>query len=328
MNIKKLIAGGIVAATLTSLLCVGSVSASEPSAGKVYTAKKLSEGQTITIDGRMDSVWNGVEASPIEHLDPDGAYSETTGTIRIAWDDKGYYVYVEVDKHGEPVVTACLGGEVESENGIRGNDDTVWLSFVNGGANLEWTHPGTQDYAFCGAVCCDADGNRNAVGWYGAYGNSMWKSAYRILAEDKYAIEYFIDWVRPNDTNVYGMLGVGNASIIKVEAIIYSQDSEGDTSFITWNQDDADWGNSGWFAYVQLTDEEPIEVDAYGNANSDGEVDVKDATLILKHLAEWEDLEMSESNADANDDGIIDLKDVTLILQYLAEWDVTLGPID
>lgn len=73
------------------------------------------------------------------------------------------------------------------------------------------------------------------------------------------------------------------------------------------------------------TKEEPIPVLLVkpGDVNSDGEVNLADVTLLLKHLASW-DVTVSEA-ADVNGDEAVNLADVTLLLKYLAGWDVALG---
>ena len=65
----------------------------------------------------------------------------------------------------------------------------------------------------------------------------------------------------------------------------------------------------------------------YGDANSDGEVTIIDATAMLQYIAGWD---MSETSfyiysADVVIDGTLTLDDVTLLLQKIAGWDVKLG---
>lgn len=80
-------------------------------------------------------------------------------------------------------------------------------------------------------------------------------------------------------------------------------------------------------ATLNISEADPPEPEVvYGDSNGDGIIDLKDVTLVLQYLAEWDNIEMVDANADANGDGEIDLKDVTLVLQYLAEWDIELGP--
>lgn len=74
---------------------------------------------------------------------------------------------------------------------------------------------------------------------------------------------------------------------------------------------------------VEVT-EAPIAT-AYGDANGDGEVNLNDASLVLKYIADW-NLTLDLDAADANGDGKVTLSDVSLILKYLSGWDVVLGP--
>ena len=67
-----------------------------------------------------------------------------------------------------------------------------------------------------------------------------------------------------------------------------------------------------------------VKVLAPGDANADGAVDGKDATLLLQYAAGW-DVEIAAIAANVNNDNAIDGKDATLLLQYAAGWDVTLG---
>lgn len=64
----------------------------------------------------------------------------------------------------------------------------------------------------------------------------------------------------------------------------------------------------------------------YGDLNNDKEINIKDITLLLKYLADW-DVTINKKAADTNTDGEINLKDGTLLLKYLADWDVKLGNI-
>ncbi|MFR1518953.1 MAG: dockerin type I repeat-containing protein [Clostridia bacterium] len=64
----------------------------------------------------------------------------------------------------------------------------------------------------------------------------------------------------------------------------------------------------------------------HGDVNGDGEIDGRDAGLLLQYLAEW-DVEIERSTADVSPDAAIDGRDAAMLLQYLAEWDVTLGRV-
>ena len=60
-----------------------------------------------------------------------------------------------------------------------------------------------------------------------------------------------------------------------------------------------------------------------GDVNADGEVDIKDVTLLKQYLAKW-NVKLNESNADVTGDGDVNVKDLTLLKQYLAKWKVEL----
>ncbi|MBQ8208724.1 MAG: hypothetical protein IJZ89_08330 [Clostridia bacterium] len=62
----------------------------------------------------------------------------------------------------------------------------------------------------------------------------------------------------------------------------------------------------------------------YGDTNSDGEVDSKDAVLLAQHLAKW-NVELNKEASDTNADGEVDSKDAVLLAQFLAKWAVELG---
>lgn len=61
-----------------------------------------------------------------------------------------------------------------------------------------------------------------------------------------------------------------------------------------------------------------------GDANGDGEVDLRDAVRVTQYYNGW-DVEINLAAADANGDGEIDLRDAVRITQYYNGWDVTLG---
>lgn len=57
-----------------------------------------------------------------------------------------------------------------------------------------------------------------------------------------------------------------------------------------------------------------------GDVNDDGEIDVRDVVLVMRHVLEIEELDQDqEKYADVNCDGEIDVRDVTLIMQYVLD---------
>lgn len=66
----------------------------------------------------------------------------------------------------------------------------------------------------------------------------------------------------------------------------------------------------------------------YGDANGDDDINMLDASLILKHVAGWEDLDIDLTSADANGDGVVDIRDASLVLKHVAGWsDIVFGPV-
>jgi len=67
----------------------------------------------------------------------------------------------------------------------------------------------------------------------------------------------------------------------------------------------------------------------YGDANGDEKISLADVSLMLKHIAKWEGLEMNAEAANVNCDDKISLADVSLMLKYIAKWDgIVLGPAE
>ncbi len=66
----------------------------------------------------------------------------------------------------------------------------------------------------------------------------------------------------------------------------------------------------------------PVRADV----NADGAVDLKDITLLMRHLAGGWNVEIEVANADVNADGNVDLRDAVLMRRYLVGgWDVVLA---
>lgn len=62
----------------------------------------------------------------------------------------------------------------------------------------------------------------------------------------------------------------------------------------------------------------------FGDANRDGEIDIKDAVILAQYLAGWT-VDIDEFASDCNADGTVDIKDAVLLAQFLAGWSVELG---
>ncbi len=83
-----------------------------------------------------------------------------------------------------------------------------------------------------------------------------------------------------------------------------------------------DWTAGGVSSTDEVTPDEPTsdEIVIYGDANLDGDVNIKDATLIQKVTAGLETLEFVQARwcADVNLDGYVNIKDATAIQKYVA----------
>ena len=63
---------------------------------------------------------------------------------------------------------------------------------------------------------------------------------------------------------------------------------------------------------------------ALGDANRDGAVNLKDAVVIRRYIAEGWDTEIDLNLADVNGDSTVNLKDAVMLRRYIAGgWDVT-----
>lgn len=75
---------------------------------------------------------------------------------------------------------------------------------------------------------------------------------------------------------------------------------------------------------------EPDPTLLYGDCNGDGVISGKDATRLLRYLADYDDETGTSSveitlGADTNGDGTVNGKDVTRLLRYLADYDEVTG---
>ena len=66
---------------------------------------------------------------------------------------------------------------------------------------------------------------------------------------------------------------------------------------------------------------EDVAIYLKGDVNNDGTINVKDATLLRRYVAEWDGVTVDIDTADVNADGIINVKDATILRRYVAEWD-------
>jgi len=67
-----------------------------------------------------------------------------------------------------------------------------------------------------------------------------------------------------------------------------------------------------------------VKVLIYGDANSDGKINLTDVSTILKNAAKWT-VDIAMDAADTDVSGKVNLADASTLLKYIAKWDVRLG---
>lgn len=62
-----------------------------------------------------------------------------------------------------------------------------------------------------------------------------------------------------------------------------------------------------------------------GDVNGDGNVNLTDASQLLKYIARWKDVTVDIHQIDFNNDGSKNITDVAILLKYIAGWNVELN---
>ena len=57
-----------------------------------------------------------------------------------------------------------------------------------------------------------------------------------------------------------------------------------------------------------------------GDPNGDHNINLSDASIVMKHIAKWSDHICNSVQADVNNDGNINLSDASLLLKHIAKW--------
>ncbi len=172
----------LLTAAIVCLIGTGASAASEAEFRAPYG--------TPVIDGVLDDIWKNVEAQPVDNVDKQviPSSSETTGTLRVMWDEENLYIYVEVDKHG---VQVFLGEEGTALN--ENNSDCVELNFSLSGNFNENDLPGTQ-HDDIGDIIVYPDGSKTGFGKYFDYYADFVDGAMIVTDTDKYVAEYALPW--------------------------------------------------------------------------------------------------------------------------------------
>ncbi len=96
--------------------------------------------------------------------------------------------------------------------------------------------------------------------------------------------------------------------------------------FINWTEDGKEVSRDPEYSFKVTedrfltanfsTDQYTPPVIVPGDVNADGAIDVKDVSLVIRHVLELDELsEAGKEAADVNGDGIVDIKDITLIMR-------------
>ncbi len=139
---------------------------------------------TPVIDGAIDDVWAKADRQDVNLVDKEVIASDTktTGKLRTMWDENFFYVLVEVDKAGVPVVV----GENE------GNGDCADVCLTLNGNFDASVYVGGDDYG--GVVRVTADGSKTGFGYVFDMLEDDYQGAMVITDTDKYVVEYAIPW--------------------------------------------------------------------------------------------------------------------------------------
>ncbi len=63
----------------------------------------------------------------------------------------------------------------------------------------------------------------------------------------------------------------------------------------------------------------------YGDINSDGEINIQDTVILIKHLAGIKGLNIDMTASDVNVDGEVNIQDAVILIKHLAGMNVTMG---
>ena len=162
--------------------------------------------------------------------------------------------------------------------------------------------------------------------------------------------EFIEELLRKGERNSYwigGMVASGTITWVTGEAVVYTN----------WAADQPDLHNSNEDALMIYKEKNPLapsdttykwndiksdgtcgeeaffgienfgficEIDAAGDINDDGIIDVDDLTLLQKFVAGWKTFG-NKFAADVNCDDKIDIDDITLLQKKVAGWNVKLG---
>lgn len=233
--------------TLVSvLLCLPLYAQSEDAYLRAYM---VPEGEAVVVDGNVEHIWDSAPCADVAKVDEllIPSQTETNGKFRTLWDESYLYLLIEVDKHGENVVSPCVG------EAICETDDSVEVDFsLNGRFDV---CPADGSAKYCGTFLSDLDGNTDGSGWLYEHFSDKIECSMKITDSDKYLVEMAIPWIFPSDVEYYGHDGVGVGSRVALEITINVLGESGRYGLVTW----ASTPPTGW-----LTTENAGTVELFG----------------------------------------------------------------
>ncbi|MBQ0133836.1 MAG: dockerin type I repeat-containing protein, partial [Clostridiales bacterium] len=150
--------------------------------------------------------------------------------------------------------------------------------------------------------------------WYGGTNEPTLRSNAPVycIHESEYGGDAISDWTKIGDTDANGRIEIPAT----LEAGTYYIGTPGKVI----------GGSELAPSIYRLTVREAYAVEQYGDADGDGVVTSKDATLVLQAVAQKE-VEIDNAAADVDGDGVLTAKDATCILRYVAKT-ITIFPVE
>lgn len=232
-------------------------------------AYMLPEDKKVMVDGNIDSVWGVAPFDEIAKVDKLLIPSETQtrGRLRALWDASALYLLIEVNKNGDKVISASVGGDH-----IYETDDSVEIEFsLTGNFDICPSDPNSK---YCGTFLTDAAGNTCGSGWLYEHFSDGIEYAMNIVDDDEYVVEISVPWIFPADVEYYGEGGVGIGSRVALEIMINVLGESGREGLVTWSSDTP----TGWLSTKNSGELELVGVpsgsfdDGQSNVHTDNNV--------------------------------------------------------
>ena len=155
---------------------------------------------TPAIDGELDDIWASTAVQDVKLVDTAVIPSETqtTGTVRVMWDEEYLYFFITVDKHGVPI---------SSGGGSENTDDCADVCFTMNGNFTDENNISSGEEEFGGVFRVLEDGTFGGFGTYQENNLDNFKGAMKRTSDTAYNSEYAIPWtsITPSAGYVMGM---------------------------------------------------------------------------------------------------------------------------